>query len=83
MLHHDYVQNWNSIVNKFQMPINIMRGMTEAQAKEMATKMAFTGAQVDEAAKSILNLYRVSCYSYQTTRFNRRAAAEGRRSTEF
>jgi len=36
-----------------------MRGMTEAQAKEMATKMAFTGAQTDEAAKSILNLYRV------------------------
>jgi succinyl-CoA synthetase beta subunit len=42
-----------------KMPINIMRGMTEAQAKEMATKMAFTGAQTDEAAKSILNLYRV------------------------
>jgi len=42
-----------------KMPIDIMQGMSEAQAKEMAEKMAFTGPQIDDAAKSILNLYRV------------------------
>ncbi|CAD7947463.1 unnamed protein product [Amoebophrya sp. A25] len=42
-----------------KMPIDIMQGMSASQAKEMAEKMGFTGAQADDAAKSILGLYKV------------------------
>jgi succinyl-CoA synthetase beta subunit len=42
-----------------KMPIDIMKGMSEADARGMAEKMLFTGEQTDLAAKSILNLYKV------------------------
>ena len=41
------------------MPIDIMKGMQPAQAKEMATQMGFTGEQAESAAKSIEGLYKV------------------------
>ena len=41
------------------MPIDIMSGMSEAQASQMAESMGFTGPQKADAAKSILGLYRV------------------------
>merc|ERR1712194_317901 len=42
-----------------KMPVDIMQGMSETQAKQMAESMGFLGAQMDDAAKSILGLYRV------------------------
>mmetsp|Transcript_11842 Transcript_11842/g.28692 ORF Transcript_11842/g.28692 Transcript_11842/m.28692 type:complete len:423 (+) Transcript_11842:226-1494(+) len=42
-----------------KMPVDIMQGMSAAQATEMATKMGFEGAQIEGAAKSILGLYKV------------------------
>jgi len=42
-----------------RMPVNIMEGLNDAKAKEMATKMGFEGAQATKAAESISGLYRV------------------------
>lgn len=42
-----------------RMPIDIMKGMNENQAKEMAESMGFTDDKIDKAAKSIMGLYRV------------------------
>lgn len=42
-----------------KMPIDIMKGMTSAQAEEMASKMKFTGDQAKQAATAISNLYKV------------------------
>ncbi len=41
------------------MPIDIMQGMNENQAKEMAVSMGFEGDQCEQAAQSILGLYKV------------------------
>jgi len=41
-----------------KMPIDIMDGIKESQANEMAKKMGFEGAQVGYAAKNIMNLYK-------------------------
>merc|ERR1712137_360707 len=46
----------NAIV---KVPVDIMNGITEDQAKQMAQKMGFEGAQADSAAKSIASLYKV------------------------
>jgi len=42
-----------------KVPVDIMEGLSDAQAKEMAVKMGFSGAQADSAAKSIASLYKV------------------------
>merc|ERR1719352_321788 len=42
-----------------KLPVDIMTGMTEAMATEMATKMGYTGSQIPDAAKLITNLYKV------------------------
>lgn len=42
-----------------KMPVDIMQGMSTKQAKEMAVSMGFIGAQADDAATSILGLYKV------------------------
>merc|ERR1719445_2522495 len=42
-----------------KVPVDILEGITSAQAQEMAEKMGFTGAQADSAAKSIASLYKV------------------------
>jgi len=42
-----------------KMPIDIMEGMSESQAKEMAVSMGFEGDQCAQAAQSILGLYNV------------------------
>jgi succinyl-CoA synthetase beta subunit len=41
------------------MPVNIMEGLNDAKALEMATKMGFEGPQATKAAESISGLYRV------------------------
>lgn len=42
-----------------KMPVDIMKGMSNEAANDMASKMGFEGAQVELAAKSILGLYRI------------------------
>jgi len=42
-----------------KVPVDIMDGISDAQAKEMADKMGFEGAQAESAAKSISSLYKV------------------------
>eukprot|EP00933_Yihiella_yeosuensis_P084206 TRINITY_DN9861_c0_g1_i1.p1 TRINITY_DN9861_c0_g1~~TRINITY_DN9861_c0_g1_i1.p1 ORF type:complete len:427 (-),score=139.55 TRINITY_DN9861_c0_g1_i1:161-1441(-) len=42
-----------------KVPIDIVAGITTAQAEEMATKMGYAGAQQKEAAVLIENLYKV------------------------
>lgn len=42
-----------------KMPINIIDGMSESQAKEMAVSMGFQGDQCEQASKSIMGLYKV------------------------
>jgi len=42
-----------------KMPVDIMDGISEAQAKEMATQMGFQGEQASAAAASISALYKV------------------------
>lgn len=42
-----------------KMPVDIIRGITEAQAKQMATEMGFEGEQAVAAATSISALYKV------------------------
>jgi len=42
-----------------KVPVDIMDGITDGQAKEMAEKMGFSGDQATQAAKSISSLYKV------------------------
>jgi len=42
-----------------KVPVDIMDGITDGQAKEMAEKMGFSGDQASQAAKSIASLYKV------------------------
>jgi len=42
-----------------KVPVDIMEGISQAQALEMATQMGFAGEQATSAAKSISNLYKV------------------------
>jgi succinyl-CoA synthetase beta subunit len=42
-----------------KLPVDIVDGLSDAQAKEMAEKMGFQGEQVGLAAKSISSLYKV------------------------
>jgi succinyl-CoA synthetase beta subunit len=42
-----------------KVPIDIKDGLSDATAKQMATEMGFTGAQIDDCAKSISGLYKV------------------------
>merc|ERR1712196_733349 len=42
-----------------KMPVDIMDGVSDAQAESMATQMGFEGSKATSAAKSILNLYKV------------------------
>jgi len=42
-----------------KVPVDIMEGLSDAMAKDMAEKMGFAGAQADAAAVSISSLYKV------------------------
>merc|ERR1711972_656959 len=42
-----------------KVPVDIVKGISNAQAQEMAEKMGFAGAQAASAAKSIASLYKV------------------------
>merc|ERR1712232_1373588 len=42
-----------------KLPVDIMAGITDAQATKMATDMGYEGAQTAEAATLIKNLYKV------------------------
>merc|ERR1711924_576114 len=42
-----------------KVPVDIVQGITDAQATDMAEKMGFSGAQAASTAKSIANLYKV------------------------
>jgi len=42
-----------------KIPIDIMDGMSDKIATDMATKMGYTGSQIPDAAKLISNLYKV------------------------
>ena len=42
-----------------KVPVDIMQGITDGQAREMADKMGFSGDQASQAAQSIASLYKV------------------------
>jgi len=42
-----------------KIPIDIMNGITDAQANDMATQLGFAGAQTKDAATLVKNLYKV------------------------
>ena len=44
-----------------RMPIDISRGLSEAQAREMAEKIGFQGLAEDQAVDTILGLYKTFC----------------------